>query len=799
MDWPFVTRLFHSRGSYFMIGKTISHYKILEKLGSGGMGDVYKAIDIKLQRTVALKFLPHDLTRDEAARQRFVHEARAASALDHSNIGTIHEVDECEGRFFIAMTYYEGETLKDKITSSKGGLDVEEAVNIAIQIAKGLTKAHSKDIFHRDIKPANIVITEDGQAKIIDFGLAKLKGRTVLTKTGTTLGTIAYMSPEQTQGTDVDHRTDIWALGVMLYEMLAGEQPFKGDYEQAVMYSIMNEEPEYITKVRGEVTGQVEKILEKALVKNPEKRFQTMKEMLDELTDTAEELKEGRRRKSPIFKLGRSQRRTVYRVFAGAFIVIIVLGIYLWQTRVAEAAPVSIVLLPMESITQDAEQAWFTDGMTDALITDLTKISGLRVISRSSAMRYKGTNKAPPEIAAELGVEYVIEGSVVKMGDQVKISARLINALEDEYLWAEDYEREFSNILGLQGEIAQSIAGQVKVKLTPQEETMLAVSRNVNPEAHEAYLKGLFHLYKFTPSGIETAKQYFELTLEKDPDYAPAHAGMATVWNAYQIQGLKSALETRPKANAAMMKALGLDSTLSEVHYMLAVIRSWTDYEWVAGEQAFRRALALNPNHAEAHAYYSQLLYVLRRPKEAMPHIQRALELDPFNTLLRALYGMDLNYAHRSDEAIEMLRNTLKTAPDVHPIVLSTLRTAYELEGMYEEALEMWKEFYAGRNDREGREALDRGYKEAGYHGAMLRMAEMMVERSKKTYVTPWQIATLYTRAGKKSEAIDWFEKAYDEHDTNVPALSMDPLFDGLRGEPRFKDLLRRMNLPNEE
>ena len=782
-----------------MIGKTISHYKILGKLGSGGMGDVYKAMDTKLKRTVALKFLPPDLTRDEAARKRFVHEAIASSALDHSNIGIIHEVDECDGQFFIAMTYYEGETLKDKIESGKGGLDVNEAIDISIQIAKGLTKAHSKDIFHRDIKPANVVITEDGQVKIIDFGLAKLKGHTVLTKTGSTLGTVAYMSPEQTIGTDVDHRTDIWALGVILYEMIAGEQPFKGDYEQAVMYSIMNEEPEYITKVRGEVPKRIERILEKALAKNPDKRFQTMEEMLEELTGTAEELKEGRRRKSPIFKLGRKQRRTFYRAAAGAFIVIIFLAVYFWQTRVAEAAPVSIVLLPMQNITQDTEQEWFSDGMTDALITDLAKISKLRVISRSSAMKYKGTDKAPPEIAAELGVEYVIEGSVVKMGDQIKVSARLINAPKNEYLWAENYEREFSNILGLQGEIAQSIASQVRVKLTPQEESMLAVSRQVNPEAHEAYLRGRFYLYKLTPSGIETAKQYFELALEKEPDYAPAYAGMALVWGGYQIQGYKSALETRPKANAAIRKALELDSTLAEIHYLWASISTWMDFEWARGEQAYQRALAINPNHAEAHAYYCHLLHILKRPKEAMPHIEKALELDPFNPLLKGLYGMNLNYEYRFDEAIEILQNTLKTASEIHPIVLSTLRTAYELKGMYEEALEMWKEFYKGRNDDEGLEALERGYGEAGYHGAMLRMAEMMVERSQKTYVTPWQIATLYTRAGKNSEAIDWFERAYEQQDTNMPAISTDPLFDGLRSEPRFKDLLRLMNLPVED
>ncbi|MFQ5853968.1 MAG: protein kinase, partial [Candidatus Binatia bacterium] len=542
-----------------MISKTISHYKILEKLGSGGMGDVYKAEDTKLQRIVALKFLPLELTRDEEARQRFVREARTASALDHPNIGTIHEIDEVDGHSFIAMAYYEGETLKDKI--EHGPLDVEDATDITIQIAQGLAKAHSKDIVHRDIKPANVVITEDRQVKIIDFGLAKLRGRTVLTKTGTTMGTVAYMSPEQTQGANVDHRTDIWALGVMLYEMLAGENPFKGDYEQAVMYSIMHEEPEFITKVRGEVPGQMERILERALAKNPEKRFQTMEEMLEELRNASEGLKEGRRTKPSVFRLGRKQRLNVYRAFAVVLIAIIGFGIYFWRSQVAEATPVSIALLPLESITKDAEQAWFTDGMTDALITDLAKIRGLRVISRNSTRQYKGTNKAPPEIAEELGVTYVIDGSVVKMGDQVKVSARLIDAAKDEYLWSEDYARDFKNILTLQGEIAQTIASQIQVKLTPEEEVRLASARPVNPEAYEAYLKGQFHWGKLSRADLETAQQYFELALQKDPDYAPAHAGIALVWAARMQMGFVPPSEAAPKAKKAALKALELDST----------------------------------------------------------------------------------------------------------------------------------------------------------------------------------------------------------------------------------------------
>jgi len=775
-----------------MIGKTISHYKITEKLGEGGMGVVYKAEDTKLKRTVALKFLPPELTRDNDAQKRFMQEARAASALDHPNVGTIHEINEADGHAFISMAYYEGKTLKEKI--DQGPLEITETIKIVTQIAQGLSKAHSKKIVHRDMKPANVLINADGQIKIIDFGLAKLRGSTVLTKTGTTMGTIAYMSPEQTQGATLDQRSDIWALGVIFYEMLAGDQPFKGDYEQAVIYSIMNEQPEFITKVRSEVPKQLERILEKSLIKTPEKRYQTIEEMLEELKIAVEELKDGESRKFPVFRLGRKQRKYVYRVISILFIGI-ALGIYLWLSGVAEAKPVSIALLPLVSITDNAEQDWFTEGMTDALLTDLAKISGLRVIARSSVMRYKGTNKPVREIAEELGVDYLVDGSVLKMGDEINILARLIDAPKDEYIWAEDYKRAFSDILSLQAEIAQTIAKKIQVQLTPEEQTRLTTVSTVNIEAHEYYLKGQFHWYKLTPQDLETALLYFELALEKDPNYALAHAGVALVWGGQMQMGFKPHSEAGPKTMQALEKAMELDSTLVEVHRTLAVGKTWWEWDWQGAEKAFQKAIALNPNNPDSRLSFSHLLHYLERPEEATVQIERALELDPLNSLFQAFYGMHLNYLHRYDDAIDHLNNALKTDPN-HPVVHSTLKTAYHLKGMYEEALEEWKFFYAVRGDREAHETLVHSYSENGYLGAMLSLAEMMVERSRTTFVSPWQIGTLYTRAGKNDEALDWLEKAFEEHSANVPYLKVDPIFDHLRSEPRFKDLISRLNFP---
>ena len=781
-----------------MIGKTISHYNILEKLGEGGMGVVYKAHDTKLKRTVALKFLPREYSSDIAAKERFMHEAQAASALDHNNICTIHEFGETDdGQSFIAMACYEGQSLKSKIDN--GQLTIDNSIEIVIQIAKGLKRAHEAGIVHRDIKPANIIITEHDEVKIVDFGLAKLAGQTRLTKEGMTVGTIAYMSPEQAHGNEVDHRSDIWSLGVILYEMVTGQLPFKGEYEQAIIYSLINEEPLPVSVLNEDISQELESIVQKCLTKNPDERYQTIEELLIDFkpfsTEAAVSIDE-----SILGILKRLWRKKNFRRISVAVTILVTLMIIyiLFWPKITETTPVSIALLPLESITKDPDQEWFTDGMTDALITDLARISGLRIISRSSVMKYKDANKTASEIADELGVAYVIEGSVMKTENRVKISTRLIDVSNDEYLWAENYERNFKDIFSLQSEVARAIARQIKVKLTPLEQTLLGNKREVNPEAHEAYLKGQLHWYKLSPQGLETALRYFELALEKDPNYALAHAGIALVWGGRVQMGFIPYSEAGPKVKAAAAKALELDSTLVEVHHTLAVVRTWKEWDWEGAETAFRKAIALNPNYPDARAYFSHFLNFIGRPEEAMVQIERALELDPFNSLFQALYGMDLNYLHRYDDAIALLRNALKMAPN-DPVVRSTLKNSFHLKGMYKEALEEWKVFYAARGDREAEETLARGYLEDGYLGAMLRVAEMMEKRSRTTYVTPWQIGTLYTRAGKNNKALDWLEKAFEAHDANVPYLSVDPLFDDLRSEPRFQNLLRRLNFPEKE
>jgi TolB-like protein/predicted Ser/Thr protein kinase len=775
-----------------MIGQTVTHYKILETLGGGGMGVVYKAEDTRLKRTVALKFLPPELTRDPDAKERFSHEAQAASGLQHANICVVYDVDEtADGQMFMSMEYLEGETLKKKI--ERGPLELGQALRYAVQIAQGLVEAHRHGIIHRDIKPANVMVTSLDVAKIVDFGLAKLSGQTMLTKTGSTIGTAAYMSPEQARGEAADHRTDIWALGVVLYEMLTGRHPFAGEYEEAVTYRILNEDPEFVTKIRPEVPTRIDRIIERAIAKDPARRYQSVHELCADLEAVAGDLTGGRQHKAIFVRLGRQQRKIAARVVP-VVIVLIAVTVYLLTRGVPRSGPVSIVLLPFENITGDKGQEWFTDGMTDALITDLARINGLRVTQRSSAMKYRGTNKSASEIASELGVSYVLEGSVLQLADRVKITIRLIDALTNKYLWAEEYSRNFTELLALQGEVAKAIAGQVQVTLTPEELNLLTQDKPVNPKAYEAYLKGNFFLYKLTQDAIGTALQYYELAIQIDSTYAPAYAGISLVWGARAQMGYISMSVAAKEGEWAEAKALGLDSSLAEVYYMIGVRRAWLEWNWDGAMQSVRKSLELKPNLAEAHAYYSHLLFMFKRPDEAMRHIEEALKLDPFNPLIQSLYGMDLMYARRYDEVIRLLRKTLETSPR-EPVALSTIRSAYHQKKMYDEALGAWRLSYEARGDREAIQALNRGHAEGGYSRALQRLAEMLIERSKTSYVTPWQVATLYTRAGMKEEALDWFDKAYDAHDPNMPYLSIDPIFDELRDQPRFQAILKRMGL----
>ncbi|MFQ5641986.1 MAG: protein kinase, partial [bacterium] len=521
-----------------MIGKTISHYKIVQKLGGGGMGIVYKAEDTKLKRTVALKFLPQDLTRDQEAKERFLHEAQAASALDYPNICTIYEIDETEdGQMFICMAYYEGATLKLLIDNCQ--LTIYQSIEIAIQVAQGLAKAHEQGIIHRDIKPANIMVTRDGVVKIVDFGLAKLAGVTQITRTGTTMGTVAYMSPEQTRGETVDQRTDIWSLGAVLYEMLTAQLPFRGDYEQAVVYSILNEEPEPLAELGIKVSAKLEQIVAKALAKSPDRRYQKMKEMLTDLRvlkkeSEAESTKEVLTKKKPAL---------------------------------------SIAVLPFVDMSSQKDQEYFCDGMAEELIDAMTKIEGLQVVSRSSAFQFKGESPDIRKVGEKLNVNHVLEGSVRKAGNRLRITAQLINVEDGYHLWSEKYDREMEDVFAIQDDIARTIVSTLKIKLVGEQEAPLVKRHTDNLEAYNLYLKGRYFWNKRHEGGMQQAMEYFNQALEKDPAHALAYSGLA---DCFIILGFYTYLppkEAFSKAKALAQKALEIDDTLGEAHTSLGFVR----------------------------------------------------------------------------------------------------------------------------------------------------------------------------------------------------------------------------------
>jgi serine/threonine protein kinase/Tfp pilus assembly protein PilF len=778
-------------------GTLVSHYRILKKLGGGGMGVVYEAKDTRLSRPVALKFLSGDVSHDRKAVERFQLEAKAASALDHPNICTIHDIDSCDGRPFLVMEMLAGQTLKRRISGR--AMKVEELSHLGMQIADALDAAHSRGIIHRDIKPANIFVTEHDQVKVLDFGLAKLLRpldestlSESLTEARAVIGTVPYMAPEQLRGQNADARTDVYALGAVLYEMATGHRPFEAEFSTALAADIIHQPPQPPSRVNSHVPHGLDRIILRCLEKDPAHRYQSVRDLQVELGLIAT----GATSLHPLAALRRKLAARPLIVAVGLILLLVaaVVGYLYWARAVRPASIASLAVLPLANLSGDPNQEYLADGMTEALITDLSKIQALKVISRTSVMRYKGTTKPLPEIARELGVDGVVEGAVQHSGGQLVVTAQLIRAATDTHVWAESYERDFRDVLTLQGELAQAITREIKVAVTPEETRNMARARPVNSEAYEAYLQGRFRYHTLSRESLNSALQYFQLALEKDPNYALAYVGIADAWESLTDTGFIARQEAWPKAHEALSKALQLDDTLPEAHITSANLKT-SEWDWSGAEKEFQRAIQLNPNSADAHFFYSDFLITMKRVPEWRVEMQRALELDPPNFFYQCFNGWHLLYQHRPDEAITQLRQVLAVQPDFSSAHLGLWGAFYQ-KGNFGEALAEAKKFFEVLHDQEVADALARGYAEGGYTRAMHLGAEVMAARAKRTHVPGVRVARLYAHAGEKVRAMEWLEKAYA--DREVPLVHL-PVFwdwDSLRDDARFQDLLRRMKLP---
>jgi serine/threonine protein kinase len=782
-----------------MIGLTISHYKILGKLGEGGMGEVYLADDLKLERQVAVKFLPQHLTKDRENVERFEREAKAAAALNHPNIITIHDVIETDSQICIIMEYVDGKSLRNIL--AKGKLDHDEAIDITKQICEGLSKAHQSNIVHRDIKPENLLINAEGRVKILDFGLAKLKGVSKLTRETSTLGTIHYMSPEQIQGKDVDYRSDIWSLGVVLFEMLTGQPPFTGDYEQAIVYSIINDEPAYPLNIKSELSVELNQILDKALKKHPQQRYQNIDELKSELdklnlsNKSTYNIKETDQNKSKRIKES-------VKIGLAIFIFIIVVGIvYILLNRSQEPTKVidSLAVLPLDNLSGNPDQEYFSDGMTDALITELSRIKALKVISRTSVMQFKNTQKPLPEIAKQLNVAAVVEGSVLKAGDKVRITAQLIDATSDKHLWAESYERDMREILSLQKEVAKTIASQIKATLAPSEKNELNKMPTINPLAHEAYLKGHYFYNQTSVAGAWKAITFFDRAIQIEPEFASAYTGKAlayiTIVAFNALPPKKGWMLVREWAE----KALKIDKNNSDAILSIADVKFNYEWDWPGAEKAYQQAIAFNPNNAIAYNWYAISLSSLGRKEEALLMSQKSLELAPLS--IGPYYnGIIIRVDAGQFEEAEVLMSKVKELFPQHPVSFGIEGYVCMAKGKYQEALELYQlqlttELSPGMKDL-AQTRLAYVLARIGNEKESIEILDSLINKSPEHYISPLWIALVYLALDEKNQAFSWLDKAYLERNDDLPRyIKTSFLFSEIRPDPRFQDVLRKMKL----
>lgn len=822
------------------INATISHYRILDKLGSGGMGEVYLAEDTRLKRKVAIKFLPAASTADEQAKKRLIREAQAAATLDHPNVCAIHEVGEEDGRTFIVMQYVEGETLSSRI--QKEPLELSQSLDLAV--AAALAEAHSRGIIHRDIKPQNIMVTARGHVKVMDFGLAKvIAGRdrfeseaetqSLLTEPGMIVGTAPYMSPEQVRGEALDARSDIFSFGSVLYEIASGHKPFLSESAAATFSAILTRELPPLARYSKEVPAELERIVNKALRKDREERYQTVQDLLLDLKSLKEELiyeaksrtsdqpqsgdtAMGARKINQGLDTGKlagtpsneiSPARTTssaeyvvneimrhkLAVLLALLVVVsasIGLGLYFY-TRNTELAIESIAVLPFVNASADPNTEYLSDGVTDSLIYSLSRLSNLKVKSHSSVFRYKGKEVEPQTPGRELDVQAVLTGRIVQRGEMLIINAELVEVGSNNVLWGQQYNRKLSEIQSVEDEISKGISEKLRLKLTGEEQQRLTRHYTALPEAYQAYLRGQYYLNHAAGESEGKAIEYFNQAIGLDPNYAQAYAGLAAVYADISSVYLPPS-EAMPKAKEAVLKALALDESLAEAHLSLAVIRWWADWDFPAAEREFKRAIELSPNEPTVHVMYGGFLSRMPgRFDEAIAAANRGLRLDSFSVTANIGAVIVFYNTRHYDQAIEQALKTLEIDRDL-ALPRYFLGAAYLEKGQSEQAI---TELQKNRSRSVALGLLGYAYAGAGRKAEALKALAELQTISGRRYVSPYEIARIYVGLGEREQAFEWLEKAYQGRSDLLTRLQVDPTFDSLRSEPRFADLVRRVGL----
>jgi serine/threonine-protein kinase len=834
-------------------GSTLSHYRIVSKIGAGGMGEVYLAQDTKLDRKVALKILPADVAANQDRMRRFVQEAKAAAALNHPNIAHMYEIDESEGTNFIAMEFIDGVTLREKIHRER--TELKKLLRYLQHVAEGLAKAHAAGIVHRDLKPENIMITRDGHAKVLDFGLAKLiEPRLVGTtqvedqgdaatailqqhsKPGLIMGTVGYMSPEQAQGktNEIDQRSDIFSFGCILFEAATGKKPFEGDSIVKSLHSLIYEPTPQIKELNPSAPTDLQRIIRRCLAKDPDERYQTIKDVAIELKELRREMEtgadfdttvtppstietaltseSGSTNQSTAVRSG-SRPSTVssaeyivqglkqYKVSVALALVTLIAGVallaYFLHARNTVVAIESIAVLPFDNTGSDQDTEYLADGLTESLIYRLSQLPNLKVSPRSVVFHYKGKETDPLKVGRELGVSAVLSGRITQRGNNLNISTELVDVRNNQLLWGERYERKASDLMATQREMAGEIVDKLRLQVSPNEKALSKHYTESN-EAYQLYWKGRFYWNKRTGEGMQKSLEYFQQAIERDPNFALAYSGLADAYDllaAPDAVGGMPAHEAMPKAKAAALKALEIDDGLAEAHVSLAHVKYYYDRDWAGAEREYKRAIELNPNYPTAHQWYAVYLMSAGRFDESLAEARRAQELDPLSLPINMTIGWVLLNARQYDQSIEQLRKTLEMDPDFI-LAHHRLGLAYEQKRMYDEAIAEFRQLGTlSAGNPVGVAPLARAYALSGKRAEAQKTLAELQKLSERNYVSPASIALIYVALGDKDQAFAWLEKADKERDGSLARLRVDPRFDSLRSDPRFADLAKRVGL----